>query len=608
MSLGPRVAVGTISAAFACAFACSDGSQPATPVGDAGTATPPPSVAQCTDGSPTLEWPVGPHEIALTGTLPPHLEWPSDRDAVRIRDYYDPCAKRPRLLVVRSSAAWCGPCAWHAANAPRAWQDPRVAGRVALLDLLIADEDNMPATESALARWKAKINAGSVVEARAALDPRYSLASVLPSKSVLPEYVVIDTRTMVVKTVLANPNMETLAGFLATEIAALDGTPRPDLRSPTRHDNLLTDDQFEQLKGMRWSAKPPSDPTNAVVDSPAAAALGKALFQDVSLSPSGAVSCATCHDASQSFADGLPQAKGTTVGDRNSPSVALAAHARSQFWDGRADTLWAQALGPFENPKEFNSTRVFVVRAIIEKYASAYQNVFGITPPLPDTRDLPATGKPTEPAYDALSPATRDAVTRIFVNAGKAIAAFESSLQVKPNALDRYIDGDTTALTAAQKRGLSTFFSVGCATCHWGPRLTDDAFHAVGFPTGRQDQRADVGRADVLLGLANREFSAQSQWSDTVIALPGAPSAVPASMAGAFKTPALRGVASTAPYGHGGTFASLAEVARHYGERGKNNPQGASAGTIEEWLPAFDSEAQTRLVDVLEILTAEVSP
>ena len=190
-----------------------------------------------------------------------------------------------------------------------------------------------------------------------------------------------------------------------------------------------------------------------------------------------------------------------------------------------------------------------------------------------------------------------------------SIAAFERTIRLKPNALDRYAGGDTTALTPPQKQALTAYFTAGCAQCHYGPRLTDDAFHVLRFPTGRVDTRPDHGRADVLLTLAKSEFMATSKWSDSVVgAKPLLFGASPASANGAFKTPSLRGVSTTAPYGHGGTFITLAEVTKHYGTRGKDVKDDRAAGTVETWVPLFDQNAQTEIVRLFETMTAEVAP
>jgi cytochrome c peroxidase len=564
--------------------------------------------ALCVDGKP-VAWPPGPYEIGITSTLPPDLAFEGPSGTVRLKDYFEPCATRSRLLVVRSAGAWCGPCGWHATHTTRLLGDARFADRLVLLDLLIADEDNMPPELPAATRWGARIDVPAGLPAKLVMDAKYIFSAVLPAKNVLPEYVLVDTRTMKVRTVLDSPDPETLGGYLDLELASLDGKPRVDIPPRKLHDGILTDDQFDLLQDMKLPAAPPADPTNEYADAPAAAALGKKLFDDVTLSPSGTVACVTCHDPTKAFGDGLKEASGVAIGDRNSPPIALSSHARWQFWDGRADTLWMQALGPFENAKEFASSRAFVVHKIAASYAADYAAAFGPKYVLPDLTTVPASGKPGDAAYDALPQAKRDEVTRVYVNVGKAIAAFERTLRVKPNDLDRYIGGDTTAIQGPAKKALEEFFKVGCVQCHWGPRLTDDAFHTLRFPTGRQDGVADRGRADVLLGLATSEFVASTKWSDAPQAAKAlAFTTVPPSMVGAFKTPTLRGVSQSAPYGHGGTFGLLSDVTKHYGQRAQMVAPANAAGTVEEWVPNFDGNVQTELPALLDLLTADRQP
>ncbi|MDB4938685.1 MAG: Cytochrome peroxidase [Labilithrix sp.] len=607
-----------IVATSAAAPACGVTDDPADTPADVPEAGMPDAIAPdsapaplCVDGKP-VDWPPGPYEIGITSTLPPDLAFEGPSGTVRLKDYFEPCAARSRLLVVRSAAAWCGPCGWHATHTTRLLGDARFADRLLLLDLLIADEDNMPANPPAAMRWSKRIDVPAGVPAKVAMDAKYTFSAALPAKNVLPEYVLVDTRTMKVRTVMNAPDPDTLGGYLDLELAALDGKPRVDIPERKLHDGLLTDDQFDLLQDMKLPAVPPPDPTNEYADVAAAVAFGKKLFEDTGLSPSGTVACITCHDPTKAFGDGLKQANGVALGDRNSPPIALSSHARWQFWDGRADTLWMQALGPFENAKEFASSRAFVVHAIANSadYTADYATVFGAKyGALPDLTTVPAMGKPGDAAYDALPQAKRDEVTRVYVNAGKAIAAFERTLRVKPNDLDRYIGGDATAMQGRVRRGLEQFFKVGCVQCHWGPRLTDDAFHAIRFPTGRQDGAADRGRADVLLGLATAEFVASSKWSDAPqaakpLSFPG----VPPSMIGAFKTPTLRGVSQSAPYGHGGAFGQLLDVTKHYGQRGQMVTPASAAGIVEEWLPNFDANVQGDLPALLDILTADRLP
>jgi len=353
---------------------------------------------------------------------------------------------------------------------------------------------------------------------------------------------------------------------------------------------------------------PPDDPTNAVADDPAARALGKALFFDAGLSPSNEVSCATCHDPAEHLSDGRPVAKGAGTGDRRTPSIALAAHARWQLWDGRADTLWAQALGPIEDAREMASSRIFVARRVATRHRAAFARAFPGAP-LPDTSAWPPQGKPGDAAYDAMGDAAKDAATRVFVDAGKAIAAYERTFRVQPDALDAYLGGAPGALGPLEKYGLSLFVRMGCMQCHWGPRLTDDAFHDTRTPTGRLDHAADRGRGDGLALYRKSEFRATGPWSDAPGAADVPRDDVPAdALVGQLKTPPLRGVADLTRWGHGGAFDALGGVTEAYGRGGVPAADPSSAGTREPWLPSFGETVQWALVPFLRTLRAEPVP
>lgn len=589
---------GAVLSAAACGG--DDAASPPVASADAGADTQG-AAALCVDGKP-VDWPAGPYEIAIGGTLPKDLVFEGAEGPVRLSDVFEPCAPRSRLLVIRNVGSWCGTCLWHAEHTKRLLADPGLDGRLVLVDLLLGDEDNAPPTVAAAARWKSKVD----YDVKVGVDAKYVLSTAALPHASLPTYAIIDTRTMTLRNVLETPAADVLAYRLASELAQLDKLPRLDPVEPKFEDELFTEERWSMIRAMKLVAAPPADPTNAYGDLPAAAALGKKLFSDAALSPSGTVSCATCHVQEKGFSDGVPTSMGLARVDRNSPSIALAAHARWQFWDGRADTLWAQALGPLEDGKEMGSSRLYVAKQIAARYATEYDAVFAQMP-RPDLSATPAGGKPGDAAYDALPKETKDGVTRVFVNVGKAIAAFERSLRVKPNALDRYAGGDLTALTPEQKKGLNVFFRVGCVQCHFGPRLTNDAFHALRFATGRQDGLADDGRFGVLAGLATREFAASSAWSDAPAAakpLLFDPNVMP-STRGAFKTPSLRGLPKTAPYGHGGTLETLLDVARHYGQRGLDDANPASSGKTEEWIGMFDHGGQHDLVPFLEVLEGE---
>jgi cytochrome c peroxidase len=111
----------------------------------------------------------------------------------------------------------------------------------------------------------------------------------------------------------------------------------------------------------------------------------------------------------------------------------------------------------------------------------------------------------------------------------------------------------------------------------------------------------------VLLGLASSEFVASTKWSDAPSAAkPLAFTVAPPSMVGAFKTPSLRGVSTSAPYGHGGTMLTLLDVAKHYGQRAQQVAPANAVGTVEEWIPTFDTSVQNQLPQLLDVMTADV--
>lgn len=537
---------------------------------------------------------------------------------VSLADYHEPCAAASRLLVVRVGAAFCGTCRWHAAHTQELF-DLDVGSRLEVLDVLVRDEDNLPATAADLVAWRARIDAPQ----KLAVDPQYRFDALNRDRAKLPLVVLVDTKTMTVRRTLNDPDPDQLALRVRQELAVLDGTTPPADVASTLYDGVFTRNQRDMIAEMTGLGAPPADPTNAYADDPRAAQFGARLFGDRSLSPSGTVSCLSCHDPQRAWADGRPVSRGVDFGTRNAPSVALAAHARWQFWDGRADSLWAQALGPFENPKEFGSSRLFVVQRVAVAYRPDYEALFG---PLPDLSALPANGAPGDPAWEALSPQRRDAINRVFVNIGKSIAAFERTVRIGENAVDAYARGNTAALSVPQKAGLRAFFDVGCAQCHHGSRLTDDAFHVIKFRS-RSPDTLDHGRIDAVSQLLASEFLETGPYSDAPADTHGLAAlrqmaTLPSSLDGAFRTPALRGVANTSPYAHAGSLggggpidaAGLDALIGHYTGGAIDDPTSPgfalAVGEIEPWVQKFELNGPQHraLAAFLPVLTGATLP
>jgi cytochrome c peroxidase len=133
------------------------------------------------------------------------------------------------------------------------------------------------------------------------------------------------------------------------------------------------------------------DPSNRYADDESAARLGQRLFFDARLSGNGEVSCATCHVPQQDFQDGRPLGKGVGTAGRRTMPIAGTAHSPWQFWDGRADSQWGQALGPLESPAEHGGDRVQYAHVIAREYRAEYETVFGH---VPDVRGLPERAGP----------------------------------------------------------------------------------------------------------------------------------------------------------------------------------------------------------------------
>jgi cytochrome c peroxidase len=296
------------------------------------------------------------------------------------------------------------------------------------------------------------------------------------------------------------------------------------------------------LTAMALPEALPERPTNPVADDRAAAVLGFQIFFDARFSGTHDVRCASCHAPETYFDDHLPVAKAIGTGTRNAPSALNAARLSHIFWDGRADVLWVQPIAAMENPKEMGFTRLELAHRIFESYRGAYEGLFGALPPLDDRLRFPDVGKPGDAGFDALSADDKRAIDEVTTNVGKAIEAYLRKLASGASPFDRFLAGDSNALSAKQQLGMLIFVQSGCADCHSGPMLSDEKFHNLGVPAW-ESVDVDEGRATVTGMAADR---------------------------GAFRTPSLRNVSVTDPYMHNGRMATLDEaVTFHLGGGGR---------------------------------------
>lgn len=437
------------------------------------------------------------------------------------------------------------------------------------------------------------------------------------------------------------------------------------------------------------------------------------------------VSCNSCHDVTRGGADHTSAPPGNVVSfgggayDVNGQQTINSAFSELVYWNGRNDTLWSQIIAVAESHVSVNSSRLRIAWRLVDAYRADYEAVFGEYP-LPAALDsiaahkarlepdgtctldagacppaychdtygacmprFPLEGRPgfvkpgqlpvcdpltaddvLQPfgdAYDCMLLEDQLAVTRIFVNFSKAIAAYEYTLISADSPFDRWAAGGFTtgALGPAAERGARLFVGkAACSECHAGPLFMDDKFHQIGVPQAGTyvprttecpqgdwcdcvgDDRFEplnclpIGARDGIRKLQASKFRRDSIWSDDVecqrhftahvdpnyatqhpdecdgrVAWYSAPLAD--ALRGAWKTPGLRDVALTAPYMHTGQYATLREVVEHYNKGGKLEvPDSESIGTIDDKIKELNLTAQEidDLVAFLEALTSTLPP
>lgn len=382
------------------------------------------------------------------------------------------------------------------------------------------------------------------------------------------------------------------------------------------HANWSSDD-LTMLRSLWIDSLPPlqPDPSNRYADDPQAAALGEKLFFDTRFSSNGQVSCASCHLPELGFQDGTPLGHGVGTTDRRTMTIVGTAYSPWLFWDGRKDSLWAQALGPLENPVEHGGNRTLYAHLIDEYYRAEYEAIFGT---MPEISHLPLNAGPVadpgaQAAWEAMSPDHREAVTRIFVNMGKAIAAYERRIMPGPSRFDAYVEalitGETdqagSILTDDELAGLRLFVGkANCTQCHNGPLFTNNAFHNTGVPAGPMLPE-DTGRAQGVLQVQADEFNCLSAYSDAASTDCGELRYLAAdghNLIRQFRPPSLRGVTERAPYMHAGQFATLEDAIAHY-----NLAPSAPAGHSELHPLNLSQEEVQQLVDFLGTLSGPIT-
>lgn len=279
--------------------------------------------------------------------------------------------------------------------------------------------------------------------------------------------------------------------------------------------------------------------------------LGKFLFFDKRLSSNNSISCATCHHPSRGWTDLVPVTKAVgidgSVGPRNSPTILNTAYQNRQFWDGRVRTLEEQALGPIQEEVEMKMPlkELIIKLNAIEGYVKLFNKAY------------PNQG---------LNKTTL----------AKALASFERTIVSGEAPFDKYILGDTSAISQDAKDGFELFKNkANCAECHDGFNFSDGSFHNIGLNAGELKGK-ELGRYNVK----NR-----------------------ASWYGVMKTPTLRDVTKSYPYFHDGSVQTL-EEATDICSKGGRHSDGVKNKSRSMKDRKLTKEEQKKIVQFMKTLTS----
>ncbi len=276
--------------------------------------------------------------------------------------------------------------------------------------------------------------------------------------------------------------------------------------------------------------------------------LGKKLYFEPRLSKSGLISCNTCHNLGMGGVDGV----GAAIGHKwtanphhlNSPTVYNSVLNKAQFWDGRSPHLADQAQGPVQAGPEMAAPKELVVARVtsMPAYVKEFQKAYG--------KDISIT----------------------FEKITDTIAEYEKTL-ITPSRFDKFMDGNTKALTKAEKTGLKTFIDKGCTACH----------------------------NDVGLGGTMQPFQIHAKYSYAKGDFVG-------NKDGMVKTPTLRNIEETAPYFHNGNVWSLKDAVKEMGSTQLGvKITDAEAASIETFLKSLTGDKPNITYPQLPVIT-ETTP
>ena len=296
-----------------------------------------------------------------------------------------------------------------------------------------------------------------------------------------------------------------------------------------------------------WPVPLRADPSNPVSGKRAAVEFGERLFFDNRLSGNGKFSCGSCHVPERNWTDNRTRGAAIAEVDRNTPTLMNVRLGHQFGWDGATDRLWQQSIRPILDARELGASARHVAELLRtdEQLSCRYRKTFGAAPSATDDE-------------------------AVLTDVGKALAAFQETFETPPTPFDRFrnalAQGEPIRpwiYSETAQRGARIFVGKGgCSSCHSGPNFSNGELHDNGFTAYAAAGRPDPGKD------------------------------------GKFKVPTLRHLFLSVPYGHHGEIATLADVVRHYSERGSREikPLKLTAGE------------QTDLVVFLESLSTFNNP
>ncbi len=366
-------------------------------------------------------------------------------------------------------------------------------------------------------------------------------------------------------------------------------------------DGLLADVLANQgqAQGMDFFRMPtnladiPQDPNNPLTTEKVA--LGQKLFHETALGskPENVISiytysCASCHHAAAGFQAGIAQGMGEgglgfgargearihnpncseeelDVQPLRSPSALNSAFQKNMLWNGQfgatgvnvgTESQWTPETPIATNNLGYEGVEI--------------QAIAGLTVHRMEVGEAFIAANPQyQPLFDAAFPDFSADERVSLETAGLAIAAYERTLLATKSPFQKWLNGESTAMSVEQKRGAVLFFGkAGCGECHTGPALNSMEFHALGMNNLSDlsgvfgispEQNANLGRGG---------FTGNAQDNHK------------------FKVPQLYNLQDSPFYGHGSSFNSIRDVVQ-YKNAGQKQNAGVPASQLADSFKAL---------------------